>query len=262
MKILAIGDIVGRPGRTFLSRHLDALQKEEGIDFTFANGENAASGVGITRSVADELFDMGIDVLTSGNHIWDKKEVLSFIGEEPRLLRPANYPASVPGRGSGVFRTRGDGKLGLLNVSGRVFSGIHYSCPFQVAREEIGKLKKETPVVILDFHAEATSEKVAMGHYLDGLVSCVVGTHTHVQTADELVLPGGTAYITDIGMTGPWLSVIGVKTDLVVHKFLHQLPVRFEVAKGPCQINAVVVEVDEITGRSTAIRRVFSRESA
>ncbi|MEW6082064.1 MAG: TIGR00282 family metallophosphoesterase [Bacillota bacterium] len=262
MRILAVGDVIGRPGRSFLRRHLDALMQNEGIDFVVANGENASGGVGITREVCQELLSMGVDVITSGNHIWDKKEVFQFIDEEPRLLRPANYPGEPPGSGSGVFTARTGQQVGVMNASGRVFTGIHFACPFRWAAGEARRLRQVTPIVLLDFHAEATSEKIAMGHYLDGKVSAVLGTHTHVQTADEMVLPGGTAFITDLGMTGPWISVIGVRPELVLEKFLSQMPVKFEVARGPCQLNAVVVDVDESGGMARGIRRISFREHA
>jgi hypothetical protein len=220
-----------------------------------ANGENAAGGTGITPVIASEFFDLGIDVLTSGNHIWAKKEILPFLDEEERLLRPANYPDRVPGRGAGIFRLGNGKKIGVLNIEGRVFMR-NLECPFRVSEKEAKKLKEETPVILVDFHAEATSEKVALAWFLNGKVSAVVGTHTHVQTADERILSGGTAYITDVGMTGPLASVIGIRRQIVLERFLTQVPVKFDVATEEIELQGVILEVDEQTGKSRSIERV------
>ncbi len=260
MIILFIGDIVGKPGRQIVKSCLPDLLARERVDFCLANGENAAGGMGITRAVADELFAAGIDILTMGNHVWDKKEVYQFIDHETRMVRPLNYPDGTPGRGSVLVQTKKKLKVGVVNVSGRVFSQVSLGCPFRAAAVETEKLKRETPVVIVDFHAEATSEKMAMGWHLDGKVSAVLGTHTHVPTADERILPGGTAYITDVGMTGPVDSVIGVKKELILERFLTQLPVRFEVAKGKRVFQAVVLDVEEKSGKARSIRRLECRE--
>ncbi|MGE5484498.1 MAG: TIGR00282 family metallophosphoesterase [Ignavibacteriales bacterium] len=259
MRILFIGDIVGRPGRSMLAEYLPGLGREYGPDLIIANGENAASGVGLTRDTGDEIFSAGVDVITMGNHVWDKREIADYIVQEPRVIRPANYPGNPPGRPSVVVDVKGC-PVGVVNASGRVFNTILLDCPFRRLSEEIEILNRETAVVIVDFHAEATSEKVAMGWYLDRRVTAVIGTHTHVQTADEMILPGGTAYITDVGMTGPYHSVIGIRTDVVLDRFLTQIPAKFEVAKGPRQFSAVLVEADHKTGKAREIRRIFIRE--
>src|SRR5919198_986413 len=215
VKILFIGDIIGKPGRQVISRELHRLVDHHRVDLVIANGENAAGGFGITEETAKELFASGIHLLTSGNHVWDKKEALEFIDREGRLLRPANYPAGTPGRGSRVLSTAGGVRVAVLNLEGRVFMN-NLDCPFRTADRELALLRKETPVVLVDFHAEATSEKVSLGWYLDGRASAVIGTHTHVQTADERLLPGGTAYLSDVGMTGPMDSIIGMRRDIVI----------------------------------------------
>jgi metallophosphoesterase (TIGR00282 family) len=255
MKVLFIGDIVGKPGRKAVKEGLPDLVNKLKIDFVIANAENAAAGFGITKSIGEELFSLGIDVLTSGNHIWDKKEAVSYIPKENRLLRPANYPADVPGAGSIVMNTSAGEKVAVLNLSGRIFMQP-LDCPFQTARKEIPLLKEQTKVVIVDFHGEATSEKSAIGWFLDGEVSAIVGTHTHVQTADDKILPDGTAFITDAGMTGPVNSVIGVKKEQIINKFLTQIPVRFETAKGEAILSCVVIDVNPKTGMSTSIQRL------
>lgn len=255
VKLLFIGDIVGKTGRQALSRELHRVVDRHLVDFVIANGENAAGGFGLTEEVARDLFKLGVDVITSGNHIWDKKDAFDFIRREERLIRPANYPEGAPGYGSAVFTTAGGIKIAVLNLEGRVFMN-NLECPFRTADREVARLKKETPVVFVDFHAEATSEKSSLGWYLDGQVSAVVGTHTHVQTADERVLPGGTAYITDAGMTGAFDSVIGIRKEEAIAKFLTQLPAKFEVAKGNIRLNGVLVEVDEVTGRALGIERI------
>jgi metallophosphoesterase (TIGR00282 family) len=255
MKVLFIGDIVGKPGRKAVKEGLPDLVNKLKIDFVIANAENAAAGFGITKSIGEELFSLGIDVLTSGNHIWDKKEAVSYIPKENRLLRPANYPSDVPGAGSIVMNTSAGEKVAVLNLSGRIFMQP-LDCPFQTARKEIPLLKEQTKVVIVDFHGEATSEKSAIGWFLDGEVSAIVGTHTHVQTADDKILPDGTAFITDAGMTGPVDSVIGVKKEQIINKFLTQIPVRFETAKGEAILSCVVIDVNPKTGMSTSIQRL------
>ncbi len=255
MRILFIGDIVGRPGRQLVKTGLAALVSRHDIDFVIANAENAAAGFGITREIGDELLDLGVDVMTSGNHIWDKREALDYIGAEPRLLRPANYPAGAPGNGSYIGRTRDGQSVGVVNVMGRVFM-LNIDDPFAVVLKEIEAARQRARVVFVDFHAEATSEKMAMGWRLDGKVVAVVGTHTHVQTADERLLPKGTAYLTDVGMTGPHDSVIGVEIEPALNRFLHALPSRFETATANPRLNAVIVEADEKTGLATDIERL------
>jgi len=255
VRILFIGDIVGRPGRDLVKHSLANLVDHYAIDFVIANVENAAAGFGITREVGDDLLEWGIDVMTSGNHIWDKKEALAYIGTEPRLLRPANYPAGAPGNGSYIARTRDDVSVGVINVMGRVFM-LNIDDPFAVVVREIAAVRQRTRIIFVDFHAEATSEKVAMGWHLGGKVTAVVGTHTHVQTADDRVLPKGTAYLTDVGMTGPHDSIIGVEVEAALGRFLTALPRKFETATGNPRLNAVLVEADEATGRATDIERL------
>lgn len=255
VNILFIGDIIGKPGRQAVSRELHRLIDQYRLDLVIANGENAAGGFGITEETAKDMFKSGVNLLTSGNHIWDKKEALDFIKREGQLIRPANYPPGTVGQGSAVVKTPGGVKVGVLNLEGRVFMN-NLDCPFRTADREIARLKEETPIIFVDFHAEATSEKTSLGWYLDGRVSAVVGTHTHVQTADERILPGGTAYLTDAGMTGAFDSVIGVRKDEPIEKFLTQVPVKFEVAKNNLRLNGVVVSVDERTGKAVGIERV------
>jgi metallophosphoesterase (TIGR00282 family) len=259
VRILFIGDIVGRPGRELVRQGLQAIVDHHRIDLVIANAENAAAGFGITREIGDQLLDWGVDVMTSGNHIWDKKEALDYIGAEPRLLRPANYPAGAPGNGSYLARTRDGASVGVVNVMGRVFM-LNIDDPFAVVLREIEALKQRTRIVFVDFHAEATSEKIAMGWHLDGKVTAVVGTHTHVQTADERILPKGTAYLTDVGMTGPHDSIIGVEISAALGRFLTALPRKFETATGNPRMNAVVVDADEQTGRATHIERLSLSE--
>jgi len=259
MNILFIGDIVGRPGREAVRKGLRGVVEHHGVDFVIANGENAAAGFGITKDIGDALFEMGIDVMTSGNHIWDKKEVLDYIVSEPRLLRPANYPAGVPGRGSYVAHS-GDGRaVGVVNVMGRVFM-TPIDDPFAVVLREIDAIRHKSRIIIVDFHAEATSEKVAMGWHLDGKATLVVGTHTHVQTADERILPQGTAYLTDAGMTGPHDSIIGMEREPSLARFLTGLPSKFEPASGNPRLNGIVVSADDKTGRATAVTRISYSE--
>lgn len=255
VKILFIADIVGKPGRQAVSWELHRLVDRHAVDIVIANGENAAGGFGLTEETARELYGCGIHILTSGNHIWDKKDSIDYINREEKLVRPANYPVGAAGRGSTIVQAASGVNVAVLNLEGRVFMNS-LECPFRTADREIAMLKAVTPVVVVDFHAEATSEKLALGWYLDGKVSAVLGTHTHVQTADERVLPGGTAYISDVGMTGSFDSVIGIRKELAVEKFLTQLPVRFEVAKKDVRLNCVVLEIDDITGKALGIERL------
>ena len=260
IRLLFVGDIVGRPGRELIRRGLAALREYHQIDLVIGNVENAAAGFGITRDIGDELLDRGLDVMTSGNHIWDRKEAIDYIGTEPRLLRPANYPAAVPGNGSYLARTSGGVSVGVVNVMGRVFM-VSIDDPFAVVLKEVEALKARARVIFVDFHAEATSEKVAMGWHLDGKVTAVIGTHTHVQTADERLLPRGTAYLTDVGMTGPHDSIIGVEVEAALGRFLTGMPARFETAEGNPRLNAAIVEADEDTGRALDIERLsYSQE--
>jgi len=255
MKVLCIGDVMGEPGRRTLARMVPRLVAQRQIDAVIANGENVAGGFGITRELAEELFETGVSVITTGNHAWDKKEAVEYFSCEPRLLRPGNYPPGVPGNGSVVFETASGERLAVLQLMGRVYMPT-LDCPFQAAKRELSRLKRETSAIVVDMHAETTSEKMAMGHYLDGEVTAVVGTHTHVQTADEQILPKGTAYITDIGMTGPLHSVIGVKKELAIEKFLTGMPKRFEVASGPSVFCAVLLELDVRLGKAVAFERI------
>jgi metallophosphoesterase (TIGR00282 family) len=251
MKILVIGDIVGRPGRQIVHRLLDGLRREYKIDLVIANGENAAGGFGLSVNTANELLDDNIDVITSGNHIWAQKDIIPNLDDKDiPILRPLNYPPGVPGRGYLVA-----GKTMVVNLIGRVFMNT-VDCPFRTMDKLLAEISPRPPVIIVDFHAEATSEKVAMGRYLDGRVSAVLGTHTHVGTIDAQILPGGTAYVTDIGMTGPSDSVIGDDVDSVIKRFLTQIPHHLSVGKGKPVLNAVLVDVDEKNGRARAIERV------
>lgn len=255
MRILFIGDIVGSPGRQAIKDLLPGLVKEYKLQFVIANAENAAGGSGITAKVANELFDCGVNVLTSGDHIWKKREIFEFIDRQERILRPVNFPKGSPGRGTGIFSTNDNLKVGVVNVNGRVFMEP-LECPFRTSIQAIQDLSKETKIIVLDIHAEATSEKVALGWYLDGKASAVLGTHTHIQTADERVLPQGTAYITDAGMTGPYDSVIGRRVEDVLERFLTAIPTRFEVASENVQLHGVVLDIDEDTGKAISIVRV------
>ena len=250
---LFIGDIIGHPGRRALRRCLPRLREKYSPDFIVANAENAAGGVGITEEVGTELLGL-VDVLTSGNHVWDKKEALPYLDREPRLLRPANYPSPNPGKGSYILESTRGWKAGVLNLQGRVFMEP-LDCPFRVAEGEVAKLRAVTPVIVVDFHAEATSEKQALGWYLDGKVSALVGTHTHVPTADERILPRGTAYITDVGMVGGYHSVIGIRPEQAVARFLTARPQRFEPEKEGLVFSSVYIEVDAATGRALSVRR-------
>jgi 2',3'-cyclic-nucleotide 2'-phosphodiesterase len=253
MNILFIGDIFGSPGRRIVADHLQDIVSTNSIDLTIANGENAAGGFGITPSIAEDLLGMGIDVLTSGNHIWDKREIFDYLGRQPRLLRPGNYPEG-PGSGVYIHRTKSGVDCAVINLQGRVYMPSTDD-PFRKADQILAALDPAVKVRFVDFHAEVTSEKMAIGWYLDGRVSAVVGTHTHIPTADTRVLPRGTAYQTDCGMTGPYQSVIGVDTDIILQRFRTSLPVRMEAAKGGAELHAVIVDVDETTGKARAIRR-------
>lgn len=255
MKILVIGDIVGEPGRNIIRDFLSFLKEEEKIDFVIANGENAAGGSGITPRITQELLAYEIDVITTGDHIWKRKEVLEIIDREPRLLRPANYPLSVPGKGSVIVTASNNVKVGVINLVGRIFMEP-LECPFRIGEEEIKKISKSTKNIIVDIHAEATSEKIALGYFLDGKVSAVIGTHTHVQTADEKILPKGTAYITDIGMTGSANSVLGRKVEPIIKRFLTGLPTHFDVAKENPILSGAILEINPKTGQTTKIQRI------
>lgn len=259
MNLLFVGDIFGSPGRSFLKKKLPDLIQEHGIDLTIVNGENAAGGAGLTGAVAREFFSMGVDVITSGNHIWNQKEIFQVIGTEERILRPANYPPGAPGSGSGIYTAADGTVVGVINVCGRVFSPQNFDCPFRALDEKIEEIRQVTPVVIVDFHGEASSEKIAAGWYVDGRASVFLGTHTHVQTADEIILPHGTAYITDVGMTGSYEGVIGAKREAALKHFLTQLPVRLEPCPGKQILCAVFCAVDP-AGRAEKIERIMIRE--
>jgi metallophosphoesterase (TIGR00282 family) len=256
MRVLFIGDIVGSAGRKIVADHVADLAATQRIDVVIANCENSAAGFGVTPRLAEELLGLGIDVLTSGNHIWDKKEVLEYIGRQPRLLRPGNYPAAAPGSGLFVGRTAAGVAYGVLNLQGRTHMP-NIDCPFRRADALVAEMPPEVKVRIIDFHAEVTSEKVAFGWYIDGRVTAVLGTHTHIPTADERVLPGGTAYQTDVGMTGSYDSVIGVEKTAAIDRFLTGIPRRLEPASGDVRLAATIVEADEETGRATCIRRLL-----
>ena len=260
MKILFIGDIFGQPGRRIVKESLPALRDEFAPDLVLANGENAAAGFGITPGLVEELLDLGISVLTSGNHIWDRKEIIPYFQEhaDGRLLRPANYSTGTPGSGLYLGTTNQGIEYAVINLQGRVFMAP-LECPFRAADNLLGKIPATSKIRILDFHAEATSEKQALGWYLDGRVTAVLGTHTHIPTADENVLPGGTAYITDMGMSGPYDSVIGIEKETVIKKFLDQMPARFEVASGDVRLCAVLIEADPETGRASSIQRIVRK---
>jgi len=255
VRILFIGDIFAKSGRDIVRRAIPAIVEHRQIDFVVANVENSAAGFGVTGDIADTILEFGVDVMTSGNHVWDKKEVLDYLPRQPKLLRPANFPAGVPGRGSFVGRTRTGEPVGVINLMGRIFM-TPLDDPFALAVREIEAMRAKTRVIIVDFHAEATSEKIAMGWHLDGRATAVFGTHTHVQTADERILPKGTACLTDVGMTGPHDSIIGVTVEAALGRFLTGMPAKFEAATGPARLNAVVVTADPATGKATAIERL------
>jgi metallophosphoesterase (TIGR00282 family) len=261
MKVIIIGDVVGKPGRRVLLSSLKRLKEQHEAEFVVANVENAAEGAGVVPRVGDEILAAGVDVMTSGNHIFDKKEVIGYIENQPRLLRPANYAPDAPGRGVWLGSTQSGTPVAVINVQGRVFMPLT-DCPFRTVDRIISEVGGRASVIIVDHHAEATSEKQALGRYLDGRVSAVVGTHTHVQTADETLLQGGTAYITDLGMTGPYDGIIGVRSELVVARFLRGMPVRYETATEGARLCGVVVEIDERTGKAVSIERIQLKESS
>jgi len=253
MNILFIGDIFSSVGRRIVADHLADIKATQRIDIAIANAENAAGGFGVTPSIAEELFGLGLDVLTTGNHIWDKKEIYDYFARRPALLRPANYPAPAPGSGVIVVKAPSGAECAVINLQGRTFMPAT-ECPFRKADSILATLEN-TKVRFVDFHAEVTSEKMAMGWYLDGRVSAVIGTHTHIPTADTRILPGGTAYQTDVGMTGPYDSVIGVRKDVIIERFLSALPLRMEPAKGSAELHSVIVEVNDSTGKAIQLRR-------
>jgi metallophosphoesterase (TIGR00282 family) len=258
--ILFLGDVIGNPGRKCLEAGLDSLVSENNVDAVIVNAENAAGGLGITPDVSDHILRLGVDVITTGNHIYKKKDIYEYLEKEPRLLKPANYPPQTPGNGSIIFsnrKTKGY-EIAVFNLCGRVFID-NFDCPFRASDKIIEFLSRRTPIIILDFHAEATSEKIAMGWYLDGKVSAVLGTHTHVQTADERVLPKGTAYMTDVGMCGPRNSVIGVKKEIIVDRFINMLPNRFDVASSDNWINGAVIDINESSGKAVSIKRISKK---
>ena len=255
MRVLCIGDVFGKPGRKALFEKLQALIQAHRIDFSFANVENAAGGFGVTPQIIRDFLNAEIDVLTSGNHVWDKRDILPYLAQQPRLLRPHNYPQAAPGTGLFVGDSRCGVRVAVINLQGRVYMPA-LDCPFAVGEAAVEEAHKQTKVVLVDFHAEATSEKQAFAWYMDGRVSAVVGTHTHVQTADERILPHGTAYITDLGMTGPYDSVIGSIPDLALERFLKQMPARLEPATGNLRFCGAIVEIEETSGLATSISRI------
>ena len=255
IRILFLGDIVGEPGRNAVIRHVPLFLKERGVDFVIVNGENAAGGRGITGKITIDLLRSGVAVITTGDHIWDQRETSSYISTEPRLLRPINYPEGAPGQGSVVLETA-KGKVGVVNVQGRTYMQPTLDNPFPAAMAEVDRLRQETPVIVVDMHAETTSEKIAMGRFLDGKVSAVFGTHTHVQTADERIFPGGTAFLCDVGMCGPDESCLGRDYQAIIRRFLNALPGQFPIAEGPVRLCGAIVEVDEATGKAIRVWRV------
>jgi metallophosphoesterase (TIGR00282 family) len=255
VRILFIGDIFGKPGREIAQRAIPALVRRHSLDLVIANVENSAAGFGVTGDIAETILGFGVDVMTTGNHVWDKKEILEYIPRQPKLLRPANFPAAVPGRGTWIGPTRTGEPVAVINMMGRVFMAP-LDDPFAVVLREIDAARAKARVIIVDFHAEATSEKAAMGWHLDGRVTAIFGTHTHVQTADERLLPKGTAYLTDVGMTGPHDSVIGVTIDAAVGRFVSGMPAKFEAATGPARLNAIIITADPATGKARGIERL------
>ncbi|MDP8266891.1 MAG: TIGR00282 family metallophosphoesterase [Candidatus Aceula meridiana] len=258
MNILCIGDIVGKPGRKAVEELLPKIKEEFKINFVVANAENAAAGAGVTPRLAEELLCFGCDILTSGDHVWDKKELLESLQDNPKLLRPANFPEGTPGQGLCLTQTVNGQKIAIINLLGRVFIRYNVNCPFKALDQLVEQARKHTNIIIVDMHAEATSEKIALGHFADGKVSAVVGTHTHVQTADERILPKGTAYLTDLGMTGPFDSVIGQNKEKIIQRFLTSMPSKFEVAEGDVALSGAVITVDE-TGTASQITRIQRR---
>ena len=258
MRILIAGDVVGRPGRKAFGKYTKELRQKHNIDIVIVNGENSAGGKGVSRKSLDELYAAGADIVTSGNHIWDNREVQGLIDDEPYLVRPANYPEGAPGKGWCLYPFKAK-NIAVINLSGRAFMP-DMDCPFQKIDDILSEIGDQADIKILDFHAETTSEKMAMGFYLDGRVQVVVGTHTHIQTADERLLPNSTAYITDLGMVGPWNSVLGVKSDIIIKKFTSCMPVRFDLADGPAVYSAVIVEIDDATNKAVAVERLLIKE--
>jgi 2',3'-cyclic-nucleotide 2'-phosphodiesterase len=259
MNILCIGDLVGKPGRRVLTELLPDIKREFNIDFTVANVENAAGGSGVTPRIANFLLRLGCDVLTMGDHVWDRPEIQEYLVANGKILRPANFPDGTPGRGWCIAETLGGAKVGVINLLGRVFMRYNVDCPFRTLAAIVGEIRRETPVIVVDMHAETTSEKNALGFFIDGKVSAVVGTHTHIQTADEKILPQGTAYITDLGMTGPYDSVIGQDKDKIIKRFITCIPARFEVAKNDAWLHGAIIDVDEKTGLARKITRLQRR---
>jgi len=258
LRLLFLGDVIGEPGRKAVIEMVPRLKQAWGIDFVVVNGENAAAGRGITGKITIDLLRAGVAVITSGDHIWDQKEVVSYIETEPRLLRPINYPPGTPGRGSIVLETA-KGKVGVINVQGRTFMQPSLENPFRLVDEEVRRLRAETHILFVDMHAETTSEKIAIGRFLDGKVSAVAGTHTHIQTADEQIFPGGTAFICDAGMCGPTESVLGREIQPIIQRFVSSMPVNFPVAKGEVKLHGILVDIDPSTGKAKSIRRVAER---
>jgi len=254
LNILVIGDIVGKPGRAIIKALLPKLQREHDISFTIANAENAAGGRGLTKDVKDEILGYGVDVLTMGNHVWDNKNIFNFIDDEPRLIRPANYPGDCPGQGYHIYNAGFNKKIAVINASGRIYLPP-LDCPFQTVSDILKDLRDKVDYTIVDFHAEATSEKLALGYYFDGKVTAILGTHTHVQTADEKIMANGTGYITDLGMTGPVDSILGMEKEPIIEKFLNGRPARFEVASGSAQIQGVILKLDENSSNALEIKR-------
>ena len=259
LKILLVGDVVGKPGREAIQKIVPELRKSRCIDFVISNAENIAGGSGLTPETVDELLDSQVDVLTSGDHIWKKKNIYERLDKDKRILRPANYPESCPGQGSTIVKSSSGKLVGIVNILGRVFMERVDACPFRTAEREIEKLSKDTNIILVDIHAEATSEKIALGRFLDGRVSAVFGTHTHVQTADEKILPGGSAYITDLGMTGPQDSVIGRKVEAIIERFLTYMPTRFEMADKDVELQGALIDIDEKKGKARSIERIRER---
>ncbi len=257
MRFFIIGDIVGRPARKLLKNILGDIIEENKIDFVIANGENASGGTGLTYKNYQELISYGIDVITMGNHVWDKKEIFQYIDEENKIIRPANYPSPCPGRGYTILN-KNNINIGIINLSGRVFLSSLDS-PFETFEKNYNTLKKEADIIILDFHAEATAEKIAMGWFVDGRISLIYGTHTHVQTADEKIFPQGTGYITDVGMTGPYYSVLGVDKDIILKKFTTQRPIRHKLADGSVQLNGLITDINEKSGKCIYLERYFKK---
>lgn len=260
INVLMFGDITGKPGRRAIKEKLQLLREDLNVDLVIANGENAAGGNGITKEIAEQLFEDGIDILTMGNHVWDKREVFDFIDEEKRILRPANFPPGTPGRGFEIYKDRHGRNVAVICLSGRVFMGSELDCPFRGTEQILNSLPKDIKVILIDFHAEATSEKLALAYDLDGKVSALVGTHTHVQTADEQVLAQGTGYMTDLGMTGPKNSVLGIRPEIIIRKFKTQLPQKFEIENGPFVLNGAFLRINTVTGKCQEIRRISCLE--